>query len=112
MTEPERIKDIEEQIPLAWLLPGVNLEWFPPEESAKLKRAVLDIYRLSHARGFKAGADHAINAIAGALQPPGDDSQMELMERRLSSRMRERWQSYKKSLRSIRATVVQKFSEQ
>jgi hypothetical protein len=112
MTEPERIKDIEEQIPLARLLPGVNLEWFPPEESAKLKRAVLDIYRLSHARGFKAGADHAIKAVAGALQPLHGDSQIELMKRRLSSRMRERWQSYKKSLRSIRATVVQKFSEQ
>jgi hypothetical protein len=112
MTEPERIKNIEEQIPLSGLLPGVNLEWFPPEESAKLKRAVLDIYRLSHARGFKAGADHAINAIAGALEPQRDDSQMEWMKRRLSSRMRERWQDYKKSLRSIRATVIRKFGEE
>jgi hypothetical protein len=112
MTEPERIRDLEEQISLAGLLPGVNLEWFPPEESAKLKRAVLDIYRLSHARGFKAGADHAINAIAGALQPPCDGSRMEWMKGQFSSRMRERWQDYKKSLRSIRATVVRKFSEE
>jgi hypothetical protein len=112
MTEPERIKSIEEQIPLAGLLPGVNLEWFPPEESAKLKRVVLDIYRLSHARGFQAGADHAINAIASALQPRRDDLQVEWLKRRLSARMRERWQDYKKSLRSIRATVIRKFSEE
>jgi hypothetical protein len=112
MTEPERIQDIEEQIPLAVLLPGVNLEWFPPEESAKLKRAVLDIYRLSHARGFKAGADHAINAISSALQPPGDDSRMKGMNRRISSRMRERWQDYKNSLSSIRATFIRKFGEE
>ena len=112
MTEPERIKNIEEQITLAELLPGVNLEWFPLEEGEKLKRAVLDIYRLSHARGFKAGADHAINAIAGALQPPSDDSRMERMKRRISSRMRERWRDYKNSLSSIRATVIRKFSEE
>jgi histidinol-phosphate/aromatic aminotransferase/cobyric acid decarboxylase-like protein len=112
MTEPERIKSIEEQIPLAGLLPGVNLEWFPPEESEKLRRAVLDVYRLSHARGFKAGADHAINAIASALQPPGDDSRAAWMKRRISSRMRERWRDYKNSLNSIRATVFRKFSEE
>src|SRR5262245_12000921 len=106
MTEPERIKNIEEQITLAELLPGVNLEWLPPEESAKLKRAVLDIYRLSHARGFKAGADHAINSVASALQPRGDDSQLQWMKRRLSARMRGYWHDYKKSLRSIRATFI------
>jgi hypothetical protein len=101
MNEPERIKSIEEQISLAGLLPGVNLDWFPPEESAKLKRAVLDIYRLSHARGFQAGADHAINTIESALQPVYDDLQINSMKPRLSARMRERWHNYKKSLRSI-----------
>jgi hypothetical protein len=110
MTEPERIKNIEEQITLAELLPGVNLEWFPPEEGEKLKRAVLDIYRLSHARGFKAGADHAINAVATALQPQRGDSQAQWMKRRFSARMREYWHDYKRSLRSIRATVTRKFS--
>jgi hypothetical protein len=100
MTEPERIKNIEEQITLAGLLPGVKLDFFPPEESAKLKRAVLDIYRLSHARGFKAGADHAINAIGSALQPLRDNSRIHWMKRWLSARMRERWQNYKKSIHS------------
>jgi hypothetical protein len=110
MNEPERIKNIEEQITLAGLLPGVNLEWFPPEESAKLKRAVLDIYRLSHARGFKAGADHALSAISSALQPRGDNSQIQWVKRWLPARMRDQWQDYKKSLRSIRATVIRKFN--
>jgi hypothetical protein len=112
MTEPERIKNIEEQITLAELLPGVNLEWFPPEESEKLKRAVLDIYRLSHARGFKAGADHAINAVSSALRPRSDDAHIRWIKRRLSARVRGYWQDYKKSLRSIRASVIRKFSEE
>ena len=112
MTEPERIKNIEEHITLEELLPGVNLEWLPPEESAKLKRAVLDIYRHSHARGFKSGADHAINAVASALQPRRDDSRTQWGKRRLSARMREYWQHYKKSLRSIRPTVTRIFSEE
>jgi hypothetical protein len=108
MTEPERIRNIEERIPLAWLLPGVNLEWISPEESVKLKRAVLDICRLSHARGFKSGADHAINAVADALQSQRDT----LMERRLPSRTRNRWQDYIQSLRLLSATVVRKFGEE
>jgi hypothetical protein len=33
MTEPERIKRLEEQITLAGLLPGINLDCLPPEES-------------------------------------------------------------------------------
>jgi hypothetical protein len=109
MNEPERIKNLEEQIPLAQLLPGVNLDHFPPEESAKLKRAILDIYRLSHARGFQAGADHAINTIGSALQPLYDGLQINLMKRRLSARMRERWYNYKKSLRSI---IIRKVREE
>jgi hypothetical protein len=108
MTEPERIKNIEEQITLAGLLPGVELDCLRPEDSAKLKRAVLDIYRLSHARGFKAGADHAINAIAGALQPRPDASRMQWLKRWLSDRMRERrWTSP----RSILETIIRKFRE-
>jgi hypothetical protein len=109
MNEPERIKSIEEQISLAGLLPGVNLDCVPPEESAKLKRAVLDIYRLSHARGFQAGADHAINTIGSALQPVYDDLQIIRMKRRLATRMRERWRNYKKSLRSI---IIRKVREE
>jgi hypothetical protein len=108
MNEPDRIKNIEEQIPLAGLLPGVNLDFFPPGESAKLKRAVLDIYRLSHARGFQAGADHAINTIGSALQPVYDDLQVVSIKRRLSARMRECWRNYKNSLRSI---IIRKVRE-
>jgi hypothetical protein len=103
MTQSDRVKNIEEQITLAGLLPGVNLGSLPPEESAKLKRAVLDIYRLSHARGFMSGADHA---IASAIQPQPDDSEMQCLKRWLSARIREYWQEFKKSLRSIRATVL------
>ena len=75
MTEPERIKNIEEQINLAGLLPGVYLSCLPMEESAKLKRAVLDLYKLGPARSFKAGADHAMNTIASAIPPLRDASQ-------------------------------------
>ncbi|HZF37190.1 MAG TPA: hypothetical protein VE715_00065 [Blastocatellia bacterium] len=106
MTEPERIKNIEEQITLAALLPGVDLSCLPLEESAKLKRAALDIYRLSHARGFKAGADHAIKAVAIRIEQRRDDSQMEWLKRWISARMREYWREFKKSLRSIRSTVI------
>ncbi len=67
MTE-QRIKNIEEQITLAGLLPGVNLDCLPLEESAKLKRALLDLYRLIHASGFNAGADYAMNAIASDIE--------------------------------------------
>ena len=95
MTELDRIKNIEERIALTGLLPGVNLGWLPPGESAKLKRAVLDLYRIGHANGFKAGVDHATNAVAVVIPP-----------RRLSARMRERWQEFKKSLRSIRVAII------
>ncbi|HEV2665726.1 MAG TPA: hypothetical protein VG324_12485 [Blastocatellia bacterium] len=106
MTEPERIKNIEEQITLAWLLPGVNLGCLTPEESAKLKRAALDLYRLGHARGFKAGADHALNAIASAIPLLRNALQMHWLKRWLWARTREYSQEFKKSLRSIRATVI------
>jgi len=106
MTEPERIKNIEEQITLAWMLPGVNLGCLPPEETAKLKRAALDLYRLGHARGFKAGADHALNAIASAIPLLRNALQMQWLKRWLWARTREYSQDFKKSLRSIRATVI------
>jgi hypothetical protein len=64
MTETERIKNTEEQIDLAGLLLGVDLSCLPPEEAMKLKRSALHLYRLGHASGFKAGVDHATNAIA------------------------------------------------
>jgi hypothetical protein len=64
MTEPERIRSLEEQIALVGLLLGVDLSLLPPEESARLKRFALDLYRLGHASGFKAGVDHATTAIA------------------------------------------------
>jgi len=64
MTEPERINNNEEQMALAGLLLGVDLSCLPPEESMKLKRSALALYRLGHASGFKAGLDHATNAIA------------------------------------------------
>ncbi|MGH9752200.1 MAG: hypothetical protein ACREA2_05395 [Blastocatellia bacterium] len=66
MTE-QKIKHIEEQITLAGLLPGVNLDCLPLEESAKLKRAVLDLTRLIHVSGFEAGADYAMNATASDI---------------------------------------------
>src|SRR5215475_9797071 len=108
MTEPERIKNIEEQITLAGLLPGVELDCLRPEDSEKLKRAVLDIYRLSHARGFKAGADHAINAISVALQPQPDSSKTQRLKRWVSERMRERGRKWP---RSIMGTVIRKFRD-
>jgi hypothetical protein len=106
MTEPERIKNIEEQITLAWLMPGVNLGCLPPEESAKLKRAALDLYRLGHARGFKAGADHALNATVKAIPLLRNALQMQWLKRWLWARTREYSQEFKKSLRSIRATII------
>ena|SRR5262245_18291178 len=105
MTEPEKIKKIEEQITLAGLLPGVNLSYLSPEESAKLKRALLDVYRLSHARGFKAGAEHAMNSIASSMNPQRDASEIEMLKRQLSELMSDCWQEFKKSLRAIRAAV-------
>jgi hypothetical protein len=74
MTEPERIKNIDEQIDIAGLLLGVDLSCLPPEESMKLKRSALALYRLGHASGFKAGVDHATSAIAAvkkARRGPG-----------------------------------------
>ena len=104
MSELERIKNIEERIALAGLLPGVNLGWLPPGETAKLKRAVLDLYRIGHANGFKAGVDHATNAVV--ISPRRDSLQTQWRMRSLSTRMRERWQEFKKSLRSIRVAII------
>lgn len=108
MTEQERIKNTEERITLAGLLPCVNLDCLPPEESAKLKRAALDLYRLGHASGFQAGADHAMNAAAGVIPPRLIVLQTQWLKRRLSARMRGYWRGFKKSLRSIRATVIRR----
>jgi hypothetical protein len=105
MIEPERIKKIEEQIALAGLLPGVNLNYVPPEETEKLKRALLDVYRLSHARGFKAGAEHAMNSIASRMETQHDASDIQLLMRWFSERIRRDWQDLKKWLRATRATV-------
>ena len=93
-------------------MPGVDLGRLPMEESAKLKRAVLDLYRLSHARGFKAGADHAMNAFTGFIQPRLHAPQMQWPKRLISERIREYWKDYKKSLNSIRAIVIRKFREE
>ena len=68
MTEPQRINDIDEQIALVGLMLGVDLSRLSTEESMKLKRFALDLYRLGHASGFKAGVDHATNALA-VLEP-------------------------------------------
>src|SRR5262245_40626494 len=105
MSELERIKNIEERIALAGLLPGVNMGWLPPGEAAKLKRAVLDLYRIGHANGFRAGVDHATNALA-VIPPRRDSLQTQWPMRWLSARMRERWQEFKKSLRSIRVAII------
>jgi hypothetical protein len=69
MARPERIKNIEEQIALTGLLLGVDLSCLPPEESMKLKRSALDLYRLGHVIGFKAGVDHATDALGAAIEP-------------------------------------------
>jgi hypothetical protein len=106
MTEQERIKDIEERMTLEGLLPGVNLDSLPPGESAQLKRVVLDLYRLGHASGFKAGADHSLNVVAGVLPQLRYVIQMEWLKRWLLARMREHFRDFKKSLRLIRAMVV------
>ncbi len=106
MTEQERIDYIEERITLEGLLTGVDLGSLPPEESAKLKSAVLDLYRLGHASGFKAGADHAMNAVAAAIPQFRYVLQLQWLKRRLSARTREYLRDFKKSLRSVRATVV------
>src|SRR5215468_2332472 len=98
MSEPERIKNIEERIALAGLLPDVNLGWLPPGETAKLKRAVLDLYRIGHSNGFKAGVDHATKAVAIIIPPRRASFKTQSQIRGLSARMRERWQEFKKSL--------------
>ena len=64
MTETQRINDIDEQIALVGLMLGVDLSRLSTEESMKLKRFALDLYRLGHASGFKAGVDHATDALA------------------------------------------------
>jgi hypothetical protein len=102
MSELDRIKNIEERITLEGLLPGVNLGSLSHGEAAKLKRIALDLYRIGHANGFKAGVAHATNAVA-VVRPPRRDS---LQTLRLSARMRERWQEFKKSLLSIRVAVI------
>ena len=104
MSELERIENIEERIALAGLLPGVNMGWLPPGEAAKLKRAVLDLYRIGHANGFKAGVEHATTAVV--IPPRRDSLQTQWPMRSLSARMRERWQEFKKSLRSIRVAII------
>lgn len=106
MTETERIKNIEERITLAGLLPGVNLGCLSTEELVKLKRAVLDIYRISHASGFKAGADHAMNTVVSVIPARRNALQMQWLKRWFLARMREFWQDFKKSPRSIRATFT------
>ena len=88
MSELERIENIEERIALAGLLPGVNLGWLPPGEAAKLKRAVLDLYRIGHANGFKAGVDHVTNAVAVVIPPRRDSLQTQWPMRWLSARLR------------------------
>jgi hypothetical protein len=106
MSELQRIKIVEERITLAGLLPGVNLGELPPEDAVMLKRAALNLYRIGHANGFKAGVDHATNAVALVAQPRRDTLQTQGLSRRLSTRMCERWQEFKKSLSSIRVAVI------
>ena len=106
MSELERIKNIEERLTLEGLLPGVNLAWLPSGEAAKLKRVALDLYRIGHANGFKAGVAHATTAVAVVKPPRRDSLQMQQPMRRLPARMRERWQELKKSLLSIRVAVI------
>jgi hypothetical protein len=106
MSELQRIKIVEERITLAGLLPGVNLGELPPEDAVMLKRAALNLYRIGHANGFKAGVDHATNAVAIVAQPRRDTLQTQRLTRRLSMRMCERWQEFKKSLSSIRVAVI------
>jgi hypothetical protein len=106
MSELQRIKIVEERITLAGLLPGVNLGELPPEDAVMLKRAALNLYRIGHANGFKAGVDHATNAVAVVAQPRRDTLQTQRLTQRLSTRMCERWQEFKKSLSSIRVAVI------
>ena len=106
MSELQRIKNVEERITLAGLLPGVNLGSLSPEEAVTLKRAALNLYRIGHANGFKAGVDHATNAVALVVPPRRDSLQTQRLTRRLSARMSERWQEFKKSLGSIRVAVI------
>jgi hypothetical protein len=104
MSELQRIKNVEERITLAGLLPGVDLGSLPPEDAVMLKRAALNLYRIGHANGFKAGVDHATYAVVVA--PRRDSLQTQRLARRLSTRMSERWQEFKKSLSSIRVAVI------
>ena len=105
MSELQRIKIVEERITLAGLLPGVNLGSLPPEDAVMLKRAALNLYRIGHANGFKAGVDHATNAVV-VVPPRRDSLQNQRLTRRISARMSERWQEFKKSLGSIRVAVI------
>jgi hypothetical protein len=106
MSELQRIKIVEERITLAGLLPGVNLGSLPPEDAVMLKRAALNLYRIGHANGFKAGVDHATTAVAVVAAPRHDSLRTQRLTRRLTTRMCERWQEFKKSLGSIRVAVI------
>jgi len=106
MSELQRIRNVEERITLAGLLPGVNLGSLSLEDAVMLKRAALNLYRIGHANGFKAGVDHATNAIAVVVPPRRDSLQTQRLTRRLSARMSECWQEFKKSLGSIRVAVI------
>jgi hypothetical protein len=106
LNEQERIKNIEERITLEGLLPGVNLDSLPPVESAQLKRAVLDLYKLGHASGFKAGADHAMKIISGVIPQLRYVIKMEWLKRSLTARMRKYLRDFKKSSRSILAMLA------
>jgi hypothetical protein len=106
MSELQRIKNVEERITLAGLLPGVNLGSLSQEDAVMLKRAALNLYRIGHANGFKAGVDHATNAVALVVPPRRDSLHTQRLTRRLSARMCERWQEFKKSLGSIRVAVI------
>ena len=106
MSELQRIKIVEERITLAGLLPGVNLGSLRPEDAVMLKRAALNLYRIGHANGFKAGVDHATNAVTVVVPSRCESLQAQRLTRRLSARMSERWQEFKKSLSSIRVAVI------
>ena len=88
MSELQRIKNVEERITLAGLLPGVNLGSLPLEDAEMLKRAALNLYRIGHANGFKAGVDHATNALAVVAPPRRDSLQTQWPMRWLSARLR------------------------
>jgi hypothetical protein len=106
MTELEKIKNIEEQINLAGLLPGVDLGCLLPEKSVKLKRAALNLYRTCPLfQGRRRSRDERDRQRHTVATQRFTGAVAEAMALGANPRI---LAGVQKSLRSIRATVIRR----